>query len=350
MAEHRKQRLWFLLGSLGLLSTVLTYDFTVFESQPLAKYTAYPIEVSIFRSALMIAAAALLVLAIRPNSIAIDVNRTTFRLEVVATLSFITFVAFLVMFNPKLLERLNLEDGFVENMSVIFLGSGGLLMFYAWWCITNSYRLVRQSLSHLTLRFAPVAIGSLFLLISFEELSWGQRIIGFSTPDFFSDNSEGEVNLHNFYTWPSETLYYATACFAFVILPYAAAGTRHLRQGKLARFFIPPPEFVFIAAPVAFMQAEMWKIVPVQIMAWITSFILIDIARRTEREIGYLSLSVLTVCGIAQAIFLIRADILDNWLTEYKEAMIAFLCLVYAMRVMQLTRMSSNEKSPTISR
>ena len=45
--------------------------------------------------------------------------------------------------------------------------------------------------------------GGVFCYVIMEEISWGQRIIGFSTPEFFKlHNLQGEANLHNLITGP----------------------------------------------------------------------------------------------------------------------------------------------------
>ena len=36
-----------------------------------------------------------------------------------------------------------------------------------------------------------------FLFVGLEEISWGQRILGVETPNFFSDNVQSETNVHN---------------------------------------------------------------------------------------------------------------------------------------------------------
>jgi tetratricopeptide (TPR) repeat protein len=39
-----------------------------------------------------------------------------------------------------------------------------------------------------------------------EEISWGQRLLGFGSPEFFEDyNIQSETNLHNFFTGPEHT-------------------------------------------------------------------------------------------------------------------------------------------------
>jgi len=53
--------------------------------------------------------------------------------------------------------------------------------------------------------FIVLAIACSYVVL--EEISWGQRIFGFSTPDFLkSRNLQGEANLHNMLTGPHKTL------------------------------------------------------------------------------------------------------------------------------------------------
>lgn len=45
----------------------------------------------------------------------------------------------------------------------------------------------------------PIIFGLLWLIFAIEEISWGQRIFGIATPDFFDKyNYQQELNIHNF--------------------------------------------------------------------------------------------------------------------------------------------------------
>lgn len=60
------------------------------------------------------------------------------------------------------------------------------------------------SRSRFRLFFAVLALTCLY--VTGEEISWGQRIFGYATPDFFSQNNlQQETNLHNFFTGPYST-------------------------------------------------------------------------------------------------------------------------------------------------
>ncbi len=92
--------------------------------------------------------------------------------------------------DPALLEYLVLEDGVLENLTAILLLLGGGFVFYRffknkkdkgiWWKVFH-------------------VVFGLTLWFGFaEEISWGQRIIGFDTPVFFQKhNKQYEVGIHN---------------------------------------------------------------------------------------------------------------------------------------------------------
>ena len=82
------------------------------------------------------------------------------------------------------------EDGFIEWITVCALAFGSFICFYRA-NVLKPFRRRRFTLG-LTL------MGLLFLFGLGEEISWGQRIIGFESPQFFKQyNTQMEFNLHN---------------------------------------------------------------------------------------------------------------------------------------------------------
>ncbi|MFQ5489527.1 MAG: tetratricopeptide repeat protein [Phycisphaerae bacterium] len=60
--------------------------------------------------------------------------------------------------------------------------------------------------------------------VSMEEISWGQRLIGFSSPHYFrANNLQGETNLHNFFAGPHRTSLKAAVTW-FVVAVVAGYG------------------------------------------------------------------------------------------------------------------------------
>ncbi len=84
------------------------------------------------------------------------------------------------------------EDALIENGSVAFWGLAALIF------VIN---IVRHRFLRLTRRFKawPYLLWiAFFVLCAGEEISWGQRIFGFGTPDALKQlNVQGETNLHN---------------------------------------------------------------------------------------------------------------------------------------------------------
>ncbi len=82
------------------------------------------------------------------------------------------------------------EDGLVENLTVLFLAaSAGIAV----WRAVKGWQAGRK-LETLTW----VLLAFLFFFAAGEEISWGQRIFGLETPEYFIDkNLQKEINLHN---------------------------------------------------------------------------------------------------------------------------------------------------------
>src|SRR5699024_6226062 len=87
---------------------------------------------------------------------------------------------------PKLVDRLAYEDGPVEYLSAAFLLVGAVLT--AVWAV----RLVRR---RGILAVVALVLAVVFLLICLEEISWGQRVFGIRSPEFFIEhNMQREMN------------------------------------------------------------------------------------------------------------------------------------------------------------
>lgn len=100
-----------------------------------------------------------------------------------------------------------------------------------------------------------VAIIFILLLMIGEELSWGQRIFGWETPEKIANlNQQSETNLHNLYTQEFQNILYFGGFTLLVILPFWRNSFKKLLQ-KTTKFkflvdWLPPAIFVpiFIAS------------------------------------------------------------------------------------------------------
>lgn len=84
---------------------------------------------------------------------------------------------------PDSIDRVAIEDGPVENASALFWLCSSMLM--------GATFARSRVIWHLLLAI-------IFFLCFGEEVSWGQRVLGFSTPEYFQHrNIQGEFNIHN---------------------------------------------------------------------------------------------------------------------------------------------------------
>ena len=94
--------------------------------------------------------------------------------------------------NEHALGRLLVEDGIVEWMQFLaFTGTAALLGF------VFVERLKQPGTGRLEL-LALAGLTALVALAALEEISWFQRVLGVTSPDFFvQNNRQAETNLHN---------------------------------------------------------------------------------------------------------------------------------------------------------
>jgi len=82
------------------------------------------------------------------------------------------------------------EDGFIENLTALFLFLCSLVCLFR----VFEYRKMKKSLWV----FTYAALTILFFFAAGEEISWGQRIFGIESSEFFLEhNKQAETNLHN---------------------------------------------------------------------------------------------------------------------------------------------------------
>jgi len=82
------------------------------------------------------------------------------------------------------------EDGAIEYATFVFLLLISLLQFYRLFAVGKNKKILWK--------VSVFFLAILFLFGAGEEISWGQRIFGIQSGDFFSNNNlQRETNLHN---------------------------------------------------------------------------------------------------------------------------------------------------------
>lgn len=111
--------------------------------------------------------------------------RWLFWLPLIATL-----VVFALQFNRDIFRFLLQEDGPAEWLSAIAFILTGLVSF--------RIGFSRFKAGHPWQAWLFMAVGLVMLFAGGEEISWGQRVFGWETPQELIDvNDQGETNLHN---------------------------------------------------------------------------------------------------------------------------------------------------------
>ncbi len=127
------------------------------------------------------------------------------------------------------------EDNFIENSQFFALLFSSLLSFYF------SFKMFKKS----KLFFVLYLLASLGLFfVSGDEISWGQRLLGISSPDYFTaENVQREINIHNLSIFDSLIGYaYITVglygAFSWVMFKYTPLKNKLIEK-------ISPPNFLF---------------------------------------------------------------------------------------------------------
>jgi hypothetical protein len=97
---------------------------------------------------------------------------------------------------------------------------------------------------------------ALFFLDAMEEISWGQRIFGWTSPELFADNVQDETNLHNFYNPYFPYVYRALAVFPIVVILPIWNELRR-RWLTVSRLVLPHPSMIGLGLLIGFV-AFVW--------------------------------------------------------------------------------------------
>jgi hypothetical protein len=113
----------------------------------------------------------------------------------------------------SLWEILGVEDGIFEYIQFFLLLIAGTLLI--------KFYLELKGPSRKYSRILVVAVALVLFFVAFEEISWGQRILGFKTPSTLENiNVQNETTIHNI-TFIHELIGYAYV----VILLWAVSST-----------------------------------------------------------------------------------------------------------------------------
>ena len=112
--------------------------------------------------------------------------------------------------SEDVLGAVNNEDGVLETMSVVFLFVASLLAFrIGLQAKRSNYRIMHFFLSFL------------FIVMCGEEISWGQRLLEFDTPETLQKfNVQNEFNFHNMFGYVIDHLFILCFFLWGCVVPY----------------------------------------------------------------------------------------------------------------------------------
>ncbi len=140
------------------------------------------------------------------------------------------FFSFLLVAAPETLRVLTREDSWVESLTAVWFLLAGFLLFVTAW--------MERSVSR---RCVYILGGTAMVFVFGEEISWGQRIFGFATPDFLmSLNEQEEITVHNTANGLFDIIYLN----GLLALCMATSAAFFCRKGRL--FGIPLPSILLM--------------------------------------------------------------------------------------------------------
>lgn len=162
------------------------------------------------------------------------------------------------------------EDGLFET------ATAAILLVCAVMLVRMASREARGSGRSLIAALIGLAIVCILLML--EEISWGQRIFGWETPEEISElNVQRETNLHNMFVGFNQLIRLGIVLVAATMLITRAAWVRWLSPAGLSPLVPPAPAVYFIPfALYAHTYDELFEeVMAVFMLAWV-----IDLRRR----------------------------------------------------------------------
>lgn len=143
--------------------------------------------------------------------------------------------------NVDFFEYYMTEDGAIEWLTVVGLVLGSCVCFYR--AVTlRSKRPIQFIALTLLLGFA-------FLFVAGEEISWGQRIFQFQSPDWFqAHNRQGETTIHNLQFGQFKVKYWifdvglGVTMFLYIAVTMPLYGRKKGFARAVDRWALPIPE------------------------------------------------------------------------------------------------------------
>lgn len=176
---------------------------------------------------------------------------------ITSTLIGLFLIVHIRLYDPasQLFQILYLEDGVFESLTPVLMVISMVLIGASIPKLRRDPQLVRYR-NLLTLIYFILI--SLFLINAMEEISWGQRIFGWETPQTFEGNVQNETNLHNYFNQYYLLFYRLLVLFPVVIF---VSIWLELKQRYLIfnRLVMPHPSMIGLSFLIAIVSLVWYK-------------------------------------------------------------------------------------------
>lgn len=186
----------------------------------------------------------------------LDMSRMTRVIFWVASLGGLS-IAMLLLFRVRLgISHLYVEDGLFESASAILFFLAAILILRS---VVALRRSARADSGARSLRWAQfflvfLAIGVVF--VAGEEISWGQRIFGWATPESIAAlNAQNETNIHNFLLGDQIAAVYWGL---MLLVPLHLWSVLLLDRRRLLSGILPHPSLALLAAMIV-LSIPIWR-------------------------------------------------------------------------------------------
>ncbi len=137
------------------------------------------------------------------------------------------------------------EDHFFEWMTVVLLLLSAIFLVLSVYPLRNVKQLKTVEID--SIRLIILGISLFLILFAMEEISWGQRIFNWQTPEgIFKSNYQKETNLHNIFNPFFKILYPISGHLMFFLLIIGWIPNRNNRSIFFQYIF--PHQSLFICA------------------------------------------------------------------------------------------------------
>lgn len=244
--------------------------------------------------------------------------------------SIIISILILILFigYPNTFNALSLEDNAVEWLSALLLFASCIIM------AVNAIKTHHSGI--LLVQLCCAALSLVFFVIGMEEVSWFQRVLEIETPDDFSKNIQGEMNLHNFATSIVETAYYFGAFAFLVALPFIRVFVTFIKEYNFLYILMARPFIALVGSIVCCYNFNVWNTLATQVAFFGSIAVLLLFSLFSQDVLSrYIALFFMLFNITTQVIFLTHPNNFERFwaITEYKELFIALGFFIYCLDV-----------------